>query len=303
VTCPVCAAPLAAGDGRCAACGSLVSPPVEGALAPDPLSGGSKVEPLREIPGMRKRERTWKDEVRERVHHRRQERGGGELPLFPDELESDASGEDSPPEASAVEMLPDAVPGAVELGDADLDLPLHSSRGSQPLRGEMPAREPEATSPPYAAQPEEPGPLPDDSLRPVERPARPGERAQAAVIDAGLLLGLWALIVYFASRAAHVSVEGLSSVWPWLAGYLAALGLLYATYFTSVTGQTLGKIVLGLRVVDVAGQPPRALRALARAALGSIGVAAGFLGLLPVLFDPAKRALHDRLLRTRVIKG
>ena len=60
---------------------------------------------------------------------------------------------------------------------------------------------------------------------------------------------------------------------------------------------------LGLRVVDVAGQPPPALRALARAALGAIGVAAAFLGLLPVLFDPAKRALHDRLLGTRVVKG
>lgn len=302
MTCPSCAAPLAAGEGRCPACGSLVAPPVEGALAPDPLASRAKVEPLREIPGMRKRERTWKDEVRDRVRHRRQERGGGELPLFPDELESDAAGLDPPAGTSDPGTPPDAGPDAIELGDADLDLPLHSSRGGPPLRVELPAREPEAVSQPLPKR-DEPGRAVDDSRRPVERPARPAERAQAAVIDVGLLMALWALIVYFASRAAHVSVEGLSAVWPWLAGYLAALGLVYATYFTSVTGQTVGKLALGLRVVDVAGQPPRALRALARVTLGSVGVAAAFLGLLPVLFDPARRALHDRLLRTRVIKG
>jgi uncharacterized RDD family membrane protein YckC len=302
VICPVCAATLSSGEGRCAACGSLVSPPVEGALAPDPHSSGSKIEPLREIPGMRKRERTWKDEVRERVRHRRQERGGGGLPLFPDELESDASGIDPFPEPSDLVKPADAGPESIELDDSDLDLPLHAGGGSPALRTELPAREPEPSAV-YVAALEEPTVTPDELRRPVERPARPAERAQAAVIDVGLLLGLWALIVYFASRAAHVSVEGLSAVWPWLTAYLAALGLLYATYFTSVTGQTLGKLALGLRVVDVAGQPPRALRALARAALGSIGIAAAFLGLLPVLFDPAKRALHDRLLRTRVIKG
>jgi uncharacterized RDD family membrane protein YckC len=281
----------------------VVAPPVEGALAPD-LAGRPKVEPLREIPGMRRRERTWKDEVRDRVRHRRKDRGGGELPLFPEELESTPR-PDATPEANEVEQPAGPGPEPVDLADADaddvdLDLPLHM--GGEPTLRTEPTLEPDAPPPPIpmreataaAAQP---------TLTPVERPARPLERAQAAVIDVGLLLGLWVLIAYFASRAAHVPVERLSPVWGWLAGYLAALGLVYATYFTSVTGQTLGKLALGLRVVDVAGQPPSAPRALARAALGSIGVAAVFLGLLPVLFDPAKRALHDRLFRTRVVKG
>lgn len=265
-------------------------------MAPD-LAGRPKVEPLREIPGMRRRERTWKDEVRDRVRHRRKERGGGELPLFPEEPEGDAARLGAIREENEVEPAAGPDPEPVELADADLDLPLHSGE------------EPTPRTEPRALEPEPPAPIPmreapaATALPPVERPARPLERAQAAVMDVGLLLGLWALIVYFASRAAHVPVEGLSPVWAWLAGYLAALGLVYATYFTSVTGQTLGKLALGLRVVDVAGQPPSATRALARAALGSLGVAVVFLGLLPVLFDPAKRALHDRLFRTRVVKG
>ena len=118
-----------------------------------------------------------------------------------------------------------------------------------------------------------------------------------------LLLGMWAVVVYFASRAAQVTLAGLLPSWPYLAGYLAALGLIYAGYFTGTTGQTLGKIALGLRVVDTAGQPPGYLRASLRAAAGAIGVLLAGSGLLTVLMDPARRALHDRLLDTRVVKG
>jgi uncharacterized RDD family membrane protein YckC len=277
----------------------VLAPPVEGALAPD-LGGRSRTEPLRQIPGMRKRDRTWKDEVRDRVRHRRKERGGAELPLFPEEPEGEPARPSPVSDAIAAEPGADDPPADLVV-DPDLDLPLRSEDEPE-LRSEPRALEPEPLPPP-ASMWEEATATAEESLPPVERPARPLERAQAAVMDVGLLLGISALIVYFASRAAHVPVEGLSPVWPWLAGYLAALGLVYATYFTSVTGQTLGKLALDLRVVDVAGQPPSATRALVRAALGSLGVAVAFLGLLPVLFDPAKRALHDRLLRTRVVKG
>jgi uncharacterized RDD family membrane protein YckC len=139
--------------------------------------------------------------------------------------------------------------------------------------------------------------------RPVERPAQALERAQAAALDLVLLAGLSAVVVYFASRFAHVSIDGLWPSWPYLGAYLAFLALVYAVYFTGTTGQTLGKIVYGLRVVDTAGRPPGYLRAAGRAALGALGVVLGGMGLLPVLFDPARRAFHDRVLQTRVIRG
>jgi uncharacterized RDD family membrane protein YckC len=56
-------------------------------------------------------------------------------------------------------------------------------------------------------------------------------------------------------------------------------------------------------VVDAGGQPPGYVRAFTRAVIGSFGVLAAGAGLLPMLFDPARRTLHDRMFRTRVIKG
>jgi uncharacterized RDD family membrane protein YckC len=141
----------------------------------------------------------------------------------------------------------------------------------------------------------------EPEIAPLESPAAWGERAQAALFDLGILATLWAIVVYFASRAAG-SAGALRPVWPALVGYLAFLGVLYAVYFTGTCGRTIGKIVCGLRVVDVAGRPPGYAIALARTLLGTAGIVFGMVALIPVFFDPARRALHDRLLRTRVVK-
>src|SRR4051812_48147679 len=78
MTCPGCGEPAPPAGARCPNCGAAPAPYTEGALAPDP-----QVLPLREIPGLRKKERTWKDEVRDRVRERRRFRGApGDLPLF-----------------------------------------------------------------------------------------------------------------------------------------------------------------------------------------------------------------------------
>ena len=302
----------------------------EGALAPD--VSRARPEPLRELPGFKKREKTWKDEVRERVRDRKRRRGDGDLPLFRDGDEGEgpldgpvAAGEDptvaeAPPTPAArppvviAERPPIVVAErhrmtgktadsglgsvAIELGVDESDLPLRPTE--LPLRAAP-------TVPPPVAEPavDEPwtlGAAPSSAARPVERPAYSGERARAAAVDLALLTVLWAVVVYFASRAAHVGLYGLRPAWPYLGGYLAFLGLTYAGYFTGTTGQTLGKIATGLRVVDAGGRPPGYLRAFGRAALGSIGVLAAGAGLIPMLLDPARRALHDRLSRTRVVK-
>jgi uncharacterized RDD family membrane protein YckC len=306
VTCPACSEALTKGQERCPRCGTVVYLPVEGALAPDPQltpPARNKGEPLREIPGLKKRERTWKDEVRDRVRDRRQRRSGSaDLPLFRDQ---EPEPEASPPEPSAAE----APAGIRELGGGpDLavdDLPLRPFEPLiAPARPAPPPARPVKTAlddEPEEEWPVEPPPRPD-ALRPVERPARFAERVGAAAVDAALLLGLSAVVIYFASRAAHVTVPALLPAWPFLAGYLAFLGLVYAGYFTGTTGQTVGKIVAGLRVVDAAGHPPGFLKALLRAGIGTVSVAVAGLGAAPMLLDPAGRGLHDRLLKTRVVK-
>jgi uncharacterized RDD family membrane protein YckC len=314
VNCPACSEGLTKGQERCSRCGTVVYLPVEGSLAPDPQltpPARAKGEPMREIPGLKKKERTWKDEVRERVRDRRQRRSApGDLPLFRDE-EAALEAEPLAPEAAPPEP-------AVSASLAVDDLPL---RPFEPVIAPVrPAPLPPRTvaAPPRPAVPQvreldsfddeaeeewpaEP-PARAEALRPVERPARFAERVGAAAVDAALLGGLFAVVVYFASRAAHVAVPALLPAWPFLAGYLFFLGLVYAGYFTGTTGQTLGKIVAGLRVVDAAGHPPGFLKALLRAGLGSVGVALAGLGAAPMLLDPAGRGLHDRLLKTRVVK-
>jgi uncharacterized RDD family membrane protein YckC len=303
----------------------------------------------RDVPGLRRKETGWKDEVRERVRHRRRKRAdAGDLPLF----DAPATAEPAvSPGFVAEEPAPEAAPRSTLGGEAPSDWVDDSSEesfGSEepsrsdaedeladlPLRAEEPAPVPAVEAkidvtetrrrrhvvddePALAAAASpavdwslgpraEPKPTPTAAApaeRPVERPAAAWERVQAATVDLVLLVALGAIVVYFAGRSAHVPIERLRPAWPYLAAYLGFLALVYAVYFTGTTGQTLGKLVFRLRVIDVGGRPPSYLRSGGRAALGTIGVLVAGLGLVPMYFDPARRALHDRVLSTRVVKS
>lgn len=303
MNCPACNTGLPAGPHeRCPFCGTRLAAPVEGALAaePEPVTPNPREPqpPIRDIPGLRKRERTWKDEVRDRVRERR-ERRAGELPLFREQ-----TGEES----DRLEAE-DTIPAAAEAPAVEWRAPeprLHDEDRSDPV-GPRELGEPEPADLPLRPAPEldvpaRPLPARREDAPPVERPALPFERLMAAVVDLAVVAAMWAVVVYFASRVARVPLTGLWPAWPWLAGYLVALGLLYAGYFTGTTGQTPGKMAHRLHVLDLAGGPPGHARAVARALLGSLGVLLAGSALLPMLFDPARRALHDRLLRTRVIR-
>ncbi len=339
--CPDCCAPVTSREAPCPACGSLPGLAVEGALAPDPLSSArpAEREPLREIPGRRRRERTWKDEVRERVAQRRRQRGTAPtLPLFP-EPEPDRQATSAEPEQSPLrpaEPPPPRPSAAVRSNPSEAVAPLRPQ--PQPPRDGPPEVSASTVLPGdpepmlRAGRSQEPRPdgvtaraeeVPDASetgldeptedewtfeLSPAEepeqepeRPARAIERLRAGLIDLGLLTGLWAAVLFLAARAARVSLSELLSAWPFLLGYLAFLGLAYAACFTGTTGQSIGKIVARITVVDRRGRPPGMTRAMARALVGALGVLLVGVGLVPILLDPARRAAHDRLLGTRVV--
>jgi uncharacterized RDD family membrane protein YckC len=321
MNCPACGRGLPNGPlDRCPFCAAMLAVPQQGALAPD-LSRAN-VEPLRELPGTRKRERTWKDEVRDRVKSRKEQRGG-ELPLFQEETDGEPAAEpmdepeapsfsDAGPPGSLLSEPDLPEPGLRELGDED-DEPLQDAADDLPLRASEGLLLGDADALPVALREPEEDAVIHWSLgsrsaggqepAPVERPAPLLARVEAALLDVVLLAVLGAGVVALTARAAQVPLSGLLPSWPWLSGYLAALGLLYAGYFTGGTGRTLGKIVFGLYVVDAAGQRPGFLRALARAALGTLSVLLVGSGLVPMLMDPARRALHDRLFGTRVIQA
>lgn len=132
-------------------------------------------------------------------------------------------------------------------------------------------------------------------------------RFVAVVID-GLIVGF--------SSAAIQSALGLSLVpspsFERSSGAMALLGLRYViglaigvTYeglFISKLGATPGKMVLGLKVVRPDGGPVSLGRAVGRYFAKILSAIVLLIGYIMAGFDPEKRALHDRLVDTRVIK-
>jgi uncharacterized RDD family membrane protein YckC len=299
VNCPECDELLEPGETRCPRCGERIEPIVRAAP-----------EAPREPAVLRRGERAWREEVKDRVRERRRDRGIEEedLPLFrqptPPPLSLEDALEDDEQEAPLVASR--AQPPAVRTHSRD-------TLADFDLRSDVPVATPPVS--PRREDPREPDevePTSEDDwplrarqageARAVERPASTMERAQAATIDLSVLLVLDAFILYFAARAARVDLPGLMVAWPYLAAYLSALALVYAAYFTGLMGRTPGKMILGLKVVDTHGQAPGFVRALLRTILGIAGSALLFIGHVPAFFDPARRALHDRLLGTRVVR-
>lgn len=67
------------------------------------------------------------------------------------------------------------------------------------------------------------------------------------------------------------------------------------------SGQTLGKRLCGLRVVELTGRPMTAWLGLKRYGGYAAGLATGGLGLAQVLWDPNRQGLHDKAAHTVVI--
>jgi len=203
----------------------------------------------------------------------------------------------------------------MRLSDAELgDLPLNADEAElasrareeavlpRATRRPMPSLDEEALVADVDAAPEVELPPLATEAPPLERPAFAVERAQAAAVDAILFGALAVVVLYFTGRAARVDVTALAPSWPGIALYLGLLGLFYAGYFTGTTGQTPGKLMTGLRVLGASGRPPSYTRAMLRALLGLVGIVLAGASLVPMAFDPARRTLHDRLFRTRVVR-
>jgi uncharacterized RDD family membrane protein YckC len=356
MTCPSCGGELDPALDRCPVCDASGVPRVEGALAADPRfvtpPAKAKAEPLRDIPGLRRKEKTWRDEVQERVRSRRNKRALAGLPLFEqaEAQETPAPPQSPPPpQAAALPAAESQASGAgaaaagsvtglaapadeprvepvaalgrsedlvtMRLSDAELgDLPLNADEAElasrareeavlpRATRRPMPSLDEEALVADVDAEPEVELPPHATEAPPLERPAFAVERAQAAAVDAILFGALAVVVLYFTGRAARVDVTALAPSWPGIALYLGLLGLFYAGYFTGTTGQTPGKLMTGLRVLGASGRPPSYTRAMLRALLGLAGIVLAGASLVPMAFDPARRTLHDRLFRTRVVR-
>ncbi len=153
----------------------------------------------------------------------------------------------------------------------------------------------------------------------MTRTARPGERSRAAsTAQPSEYAGLVSRVAALALDVLILTVADVLGTVLVLAGWRTVLGppptpvtalvaaasaIAPATYFTVawwVSGQSLGQLLLGIRVTDDAGRSPRLPRALARAVVGLALAPEWLVGMVGVLIDSRRRAWHDRLLRTTV---
>lgn len=95
----------------------------------------------------------------------------------------------------------------------------------------------------------------------------------------------------------------------WVQGILADLGISFGwavAYFTVFiswnNGQTLGKRVVGIRVVQLDNKPLTLWGAFGRQGGYSAGFATGLLGFAQIYWDPNRQAVQDKLADTLVLK-
>ena len=181
------------------------------------------------------------------------------------------------------------------------------------LRAEVPLRAPSLDLALEVADPS-----PEPAVQPAERAttAHPwhkdadaedagvGARFFAVVVDLLILAVIDAVVVYFTMQLCYLTIDDL---WILPKGPLLAFLVVqnggYLVAFTA-GGQTLGKMVAGIRVIQSDSEGTLDLgRAFLRTLMwGVLAVPAG-LGFLTAVFSRDHRGLHDRFAGTRVVRA
>jgi uncharacterized RDD family membrane protein YckC len=129
-------------------------------------------------------------------------------------------------------------------------------------------------------------------------------RLGAAAIDLVLLLAIDVAVIWLTLRISGLTLtlDDIRTIRPVpMTAFLLVMAFLYLTGFTVGGGQTIGKMLAGIRVtgddgrgVDITGAVVRALGCLVT--IVSLGLL-----FLPAFFGTDRRAMHDRMAGTRVV--
>ena len=126
-------------------------------------------------------------------------------------------------------------------------------------------------------------------------------RVVSAIFDL-LVVGLLTLPLVGLTRAMELDLRE-ALVITFLSSAFVVLGFLYLTISTALTGRTLGKRLLSLRVVDArTGLIPTGAQAAARAFVYIVSLATAGIVLLFTFLDRERYTLHDRFSRTAVVR-
>ncbi|MDP6822474.1 MAG: RDD family protein [Dehalococcoidia bacterium] len=119
-------------------------------------------------------------------------------------------------------------------------------------------------------------------------------RMYAAVVDIGLLIVIIATVNLITGGNAFAGPETAPQDLLILLGYLIL--------FTGIRGQTPGKMVAGIIVVDDEGHVPGVAVAIPREMVGRLVASAALgLGLAWISFDPKRQGWHDKIAGTYVV--
>ena len=134
---------------------------------------------------------------------------------------------------------------------------------------------------------------------------------------AGFITRLIAISVDFAAIVVAILAAGLMTEivsllfprWPGLTDALrvavgAVISIVPAAYFiigTALTGRTIGKGLMGIRIVQTDGRRPSIVRSVGRTLAYLVSLIPAGAGFWAVLLDRDRRGWHDHLAGTRVI--
>jgi uncharacterized RDD family membrane protein YckC len=129
-----------------------------------------------------------------------------------------------------------------------------------------------------------------------------GQRLGAILFDALIFLIALMLATFVVSAISKRSVVSSN---PMLAIFYTVAIVLYALNFVLLpgrSGQTIGKRILGIRIVGEDGSPVGYTTLLLRNCVGYfISAIAAFIGFLWALWDSKRQAWHDKIARTSVV--
>jgi uncharacterized RDD family membrane protein YckC len=129
------------------------------------------------------------------------------------------------------------------------------------------------------------------------------QRAAAFGIDELLLSVLMFIILWDTITGAETIEETIAVTNSFLLEFMA-IKIVYHTFFTMQYGASLGKIVMKIRVVELATlSNPGLLSAFNRSVFRVVSELVFYLGFVWAMLDPYRRGWHDRTARTLVINA
>lgn len=139
----------------------------------------------------------------------------------------------------------------------------------------------------------------------VDTPAPVLARLAAGVLDVLIIAAIDATVLYWTLRAVELPLAEFRRLPAVPLGlFLILLNGGYLAAFTAAGGQTIGKMLARLKVVEDPARSPVTLgTAVLRATAYLVSLAPAGLGFAPLLFAADGRALHDRLANTRVVRA